>query len=154
MIKKCKTCGGLITEPRFKKFCCTECRNKFYYKKYYKYNQEWQKERRGRFEKGKIQCLICGRWYYQLGSHAQGSHKMSARKYREKFGLDVKTGKSTLSEKLHKLYGEQALENGTYKNLKAGEKYQFKKGDERAGKYKRSPQTLERLKYLHKTNVK
>ena len=154
MIRKCKTCGGLITKPKCRKFCCAECRTKFYYKKYFKYNKEWQKEKRGRFEEGKIQCLICKRWYNQIGSHTSGAHKMSARKYREKFGLDVKTGKSILSKRLHDLYGKQALENGTYKNLVSGEKYQFKKGDKKAGRYKRSPQTLERLKYLYKTNVK
>lgn len=77
---------------------------------------------------------------------------MTAREYREYIGVDVKKG--LLPDDLRKLYGEQALENGTYKNLKAGHKYWFRTNDPRAGKYKRSQQTYERLqehmKYMRK----
>ena len=85
----------------------------------------------------KIQCLICGLWYRQLGSHVSQIHKIKARDYRIKFGLDSKTGKATLSKDLQKLYAKQAMETGTYKNLEKGKKCRFKKGDKRAGKYER-----------------
>jgi hypothetical protein len=74
---------------------------------------------------------------------------MTAREYRIMFGLDYKTGKMTLSDKLRALYAEQALSNKTYKNLKAGDKFHFVKGDKQAGRYERSEQTKERLKVLY-----
>lgn len=91
-----------------------------------------------------IQCKICGKWFRQVGSHVTQVHKLTAREYREYIGVDVKRG--LLPDDLRKLYGEQALENGTYKNLKAGKKYWFKPGQEGVGVYKRSDQTLERLR--------
>jgi hypothetical protein len=57
-----------------------------------------------------------------------------------------------LSPKLRKLKAKQALENGTWKNLKAGRKFWFIKGDKKAGRYKRSHITLARLKKLHLLN--
>ena len=99
-----------------------------------------------------VQCLICGRWYIQLGNHVFQVHKMSAREYREEFNLEVKRG--TTPAWFRKLKGDIALENETYKNLKAGKKFRFKKGDLGLGKYKRSPVTMERLKTLHTFNKK
>ncbi len=94
-------------------------------------------------DKEKIQCLICGEWFRQVGSHVVQRHGMTAREYRAKYGLDVKKGQ--LPKDLKELYGKQALENGTYKNLESGKKFRFKKGD-KVGIYKRSEQTLKRLR--------
>ena len=110
------------------------------------YLREWYRKKRGRREKGKIQCKICGLWYWQLGSHVVQRHHITARDYRIKFGFDYKTGKETTAKHLRDLYKKQALENGTYLNLKKGTRFRFIKGDERAGRYKRSKQTIQRLK--------
>ena len=81
---------------------------------------------------------------------------MTAREYREYIGVDRKKG--LLPDDLRQLYGEQALENGTYKNLKAGREYWFRTGDPEAGRYERSDETMERLrkhiKTLHAKNKK
>lgn len=113
------------------------------------YLNEYTRRIRGRKEKGKIQCKICGSWYWQLGSHVVQRHDITARDYRIKFGFDYKTGKETTAKHLRELYKKQALENGTYKNLRKGICFRFIKGDERAGRYKRSKQTMERLRLPH-----
>lgn len=53
---------------------------------------------------GKIQCHICGSWYFGLATHARFSHGYSANEYREEFGFEsvyVLVAPST-SEKFHK----------------------------------------------------
>jgi len=50
--------------------------------------------------------------------------------------------------------GDKAIHNKTFKNLEAGKKFRFVKGDEKAGVYKRSPETMERLKKLNTFNKK
>lgn len=93
----------------------------------------------------KVQCLVCGRWYVQLGSHVVQRHGYeSCRQYREEFGLEVKKG--IVPKWYRKMKGDTALENETYKNLKAGAVFRFKPGDPRAGKYERSQITIARLK--------
>lgn len=160
--KYCKQCGNKITKKRFRTYCSIPCRNKWNYKvfgkKYIKEHrnelilkaqEKWQRklEKEG---KERVQCLICGKWYVQVGSHVFQFHKMTARDYREMFNLEVKRG--TVPTWYRKLKGDQALENKTYKNLlKAGKKFRFKKGAN-VGRYKRSPITLERLKNLYKFN--
>lgn len=152
----CKVCGEPITKKRFRTYCSKQCRNKFYYKKNGKKNAEWLRNKKDKEasvpDKTKIRCLICGRYYNQVGSHIVQKHNMTAREYREIYGFDVKKGQ--VSEDLRILYGQQALENGTYKNLKQGIKYWFKKGQKGVGVYQRSDETLERLKLLHKLNKK
>jgi hypothetical protein len=73
---------------------------------------------------------------------------MSGREYREYFDLEVKRG--ILPPDLRELKAEYVKENGTIENLKTGKKYWFVKGDKRAGRYKRSHITMERLHNLHK----
>lgn len=93
----------------------------------------------------KIKCLICGKSFTRVCSHVWQVHGMSAREYKEEFGLDRTKGiipeslRSTMSEyaKFHKM-GEQLK--------KVGVSTRFKKGDPTIGKYKRSNQTLEKLK--------
>lgn len=141
--KTCKICGQPITENRYRTYCSAKCRNQRNYKKYYIYQQEWSRNKRGGYSPNKKKCIICGKWYRQVGSHITQRHGMTAREYRELYNLPVKRG--ILPPDLRELKGEQAKENGTYNNLKAGKKYRYKKGDERAktktfykstGKYK------------------
>jgi endogenous inhibitor of DNA gyrase (YacG/DUF329 family) len=143
----CKTCGKPLGH-RQRSYCSTSCRNKEYNKRYATQRREWQRNNRGKapdIEGTKVQCPICDKWYVQLGTHVIQRHEYeSAREFREDNGLDVKRG--TVPEWYRELKGEQAIENETFKNLKSGKKFWFKKGDPRAGRYKRSQQTEERLR--------
>ena len=38
----------------------------------------------------KVQCHICGKWWRHVGSHVHVSHDMSAREYKDQFGLTQK----------------------------------------------------------------
>jgi len=160
--KTCKVCGNKITEKRFRTYCSKECRmawhNDHSTKPYYQKNkariilQARERIQSRLKESGKelVQCLICKKWFVQLGSHVVQVHKMTAREYREHFKLEVKRG--IVPRWFRELKGNQALSNETYKNLEASEKFRFKKGDKNIGRYKRSPITLERLKVLYKFN--
>ena len=160
---ECKQCKKefKIDNPKNnnQKFCSVLCRNRFNYNKRggAEYQRDYLYKKSLEDGKERIQCKICGRWYRQVGSHVVNTHKMTAREYREKFGYDVKKGQ--LPKDLKQLYGRQAIENGTSKNLKQGKKFWFEKGDKRAGSYIRSEETITRLKKLHlltkkKKNVK
>lgn len=148
----CKECGGKITSKRFRTFCSPSCRNKFNNKKYQKQHAEWQRKRNARIASvpsdKKVQCLICKRWYVQVCSHVIQAHGVTAREYRENFDLEVKRG--IVPKWYREMKGEQAIENETYKNLEAGAKYRFKKGQKGVGVYKRSPITIERVRNLRK----
>lgn len=146
--KTCKICGVKLTKLRTRTFCSKKCRDAETNKRTASYQQEWQRNRRGKYEEGKIQCLICGKWYHQIGSHVKQFHKITARKYREAHDLEVKKG--MLSPALKEKKARQAIENGTYKNLAVGKKFWFKKGSKTAGRYHRSHITLERLSNLGK----
>lgn len=153
MLKKCKQCKKGKTK---RQFCGKVCRDKHFTQKYAQYRAEWQRKRQDARASipsdKKVQCLICGRWYVQVGSHAYLRHGITGREYREAFDLEVKKG--IVPAWYRELKGEQALENGTWKNLKKGKKFWFIKGDEKAGKYVRSPITLERLQKLYKLKKK
>jgi predicted transcriptional regulator len=148
----CKICGKPITNSRFRTYCSKECRDKRNNDKQAEtgYSTKWQRAKRDKLasiaDPDKVQCLICGKWYVQVGTHIVQVHRMTCREYREQFDLEVKRG--IVPKWYRKEKGEQALENGTFKNLKAGAKYRFKKGD-KVGGYHRSPITIERLKNLH-----
>ena len=150
--KTCLVCGDPLVVKRQRTYCSEKCRVYATNKRNQKYQTDWQRERNNRKasipSKYKIQCQICGRWYRQVGSHVTQVHGMTARKYREQFGFDVKRGQ--VSDDLRQLYKEQVFENGTVNNLKAGKKYRFKKGQKGVGVYTRSLQTLERLKIKSK----
>jgi predicted transcriptional regulator len=111
------------------------------------YRKEWQRKKRARMHRDNpdaIECLICGSKYIQVGSHIVQRHGMTARKYREKFGLDVKRGLT--KGEFRKRKAKAVFDNGTVENLKKGKKYWFKSGQKNVGKYSRSEQTLKRLK--------
>lgn len=149
--KTCAICGEPITKPRWRTYCSDKCRNKGNYKKvlkkmgkqaYRQRQREYLYKKSLEDKREKIQCLICNKWYRQVGSHIWNTHKITAREYRKKFGFDVKKGQ--LPADYRKLKAEQAIECGGYKNLKKGKKHWFKKGDE-VGDYERSDETIERL---------
>lgn len=149
----CEICGKAITEKRKYKYCSTKCRNRHFYLKNAEYFRQWQMDRRDKIasvpNKNKVQCLVCGKYYVQVCSHVIAKHKFkSAREYKEYFDLERKKG--VIPRWYKKMKGDLAKENGTEKNLKAGKKFWFKKGDKRAGDYVRSHITLDRLRNLHK----
>lgn len=131
--KTCKVCGKEITGKRMRTYCGSVCRNKFYNKKYYPKQKIYQQERYDRIatiKEGKLQCIICGLWYIQVGTHVRNRHNMTAREYREEYNLPVKRGISPTW--FREVKGEIALNNGTASNLKKGVKFRFTKGDVRA----------------------
>lgn len=144
----CKICGNPIT-GRYRTFCSKGCRGVSLYRRRKDYNKKWQAKKRGEYSEDKIQCLDCGRWYVQVGTHVIQAHGYeSAREYREAHDLEVKRG--TVPEWYRELKADKVFENGTVENLKAGQRYWFIQGDPMAGKYHRSHITRERFKKLHK----
>lgn len=87
-----------------------------------------------------IKCLLCGKLFVFVGNHVRIKHKITMLEYKIQFGLDTKKGRTT--GKFRELKNKT---NKGVKNLEAGAKYRFIKGDPTAGKYKRSPETLARL---------
>ena len=156
ILKNCKVCGQPIVGKRRRSYCSHTCRNKFYNKKYQPIRTIKQLEKYDREASEpnpyKCQCLVCGRWYIQVGSHVVIRHGFkSCREYREYFDLEVKRG--IVPEWYRKEKGDKVFENGTVNNLKVGKKFWFKPGDPRAGKYQRSPITMERLSQLGKSRT-
>lgn len=156
--KTCKQCGSDITVKRFRSYCSAVCRTKFLNKKYYilydkaTIQRERNDAKASQPSSKKIKCLVCGKWYVQVCTHVFERHKMTAREYKKEYGLDVKKGR--VPEWYSEVKGQQAIDNETYLNLKAGKKFWFKPGDPKAGRYKRSEETLERLKnrkYVRRT---
>jgi hypothetical protein len=70
-------------------------------------------------------------------------HGMTAREYKEYFDLEVKRG--LVPENYRQIKKDAFWNNPTLDNLKVGQKFWFKKGQEGVGKYKRSHVTMERL---------
>lgn len=127
--KTCKTCGGEL--PKFyRTFCGKKCANKFYNQKYKTQHKEWQRKKSGQFTPNKRRCLICGKWYVQVGTHIVQRHNLTAREYKENYDLPLKSG--IIPRWYKDLKGNQAMENGTFKNLEKGAKFRFKKDDPRA----------------------
>lgn len=159
MQKNCLLCDNPIVRnsPRAnnKKFCTPEHRVTYMKILHPERNKIWQQNKADKANKpaaNKIQCLICSKWYVQVGTHIVQRHEMTAREYREKFNLEVKRGLT--SPEYRAIKAEPTLINGTINNLKKGKKFWFVKNDPRAGKYKRSPITLERLRNHAKEKLK
>lgn len=144
----CKICNNPLPTRRHRTYCSPRCRNKEYGQRYKELRRKWAQDKRGEapeVDGTKVQCPICDKWYVQLGTHAIQAHEYdTAREFKEDSGLDVKRG--VVPEWYRELKGKQALSNGTWKNLSKGKKFWFKKGSKIAGRYKRSPQTLRRLR--------
>jgi len=94
----------------------------------------------------KISCKICGKLCVRVCTHARQAHEISAREYKQEFGYDVKKGIMTDRDREH--MRELAFLNGMPERLKeAGKNSRFKPKQPGLGKYSRSQQTMERLKY-------
>lgn len=151
--KICVICGDSYVcnsnAHKRSKTCGTTCRNKYYYKKNNgkeRQREYMQRRLEEKYPDARLKCLICGKWFRQVASHVYLIHGLTAKEYKKKFGMDVGKTTYTLVGELRDLYGEQAKENGTYKNLKKGAKHRFKKGDPEIGRYERSEETMARLK--------
>lgn len=152
-------CGNPITGKRFRKFCSKECRDKSYVGKYQAYRSEYQRKRQDIAASvpspEKVKCLVCGRYYVQLGTHVIQRHGFeSAREYREHFELPLKRG--IVPEWYREEKARASIEGGGAANLKIGKRYWYTKGDKRAIKntgYKgraREVQKLPQEIYPHK----
>jgi len=76
----------------------------------------------------KLKCLICGKRFNHLGSHIWHRHKITAREYKEEFGLPYKMALISTEVKLKK---QDAFEKDREKylvNIINNKKWQFKKG--------------------------
>lgn len=154
-IIKCAVCGKTRvskTNGNTPKYCSIHCRNVVAYHERggADYQREYLARRRSETynKKELIKCELCGKFFRQVGSHVYMTHGILARDYREALGFDVKRGQ--LPVDLKELYAAQVFENGTVENLKKGEVHWFKKGQEGVGIYKRSNQTIARLKHIKK----
>lgn len=147
-MKKCLRCNTTIEQsPKAnnQKYCSNICRNTSYAERNKERINTQQRERWQKRTIGpKIQCAICKEEHRQVGTHIIQRHNITARQYREKYGFDVKRGQLPMD--LRKRKARHVLRNNTIENLKAGKKFHFKKGQEGLGKYKRSNQTMKRLK--------
>jgi len=155
----CKVCGNPLPNSRYRTYCSEKCRNRRNNQKQSLsgYATAYQKKIRDKIasipDPEKCRCLVCGKFYVQVCSHTVQAHGMTGREYREYFKLEVKRG--VVPDWYRKLKGDQAIDNETYKNLVAGAKFRFKKGDKKAGRYERSPITIEKLRQnVKKTRVK
>ena len=150
-MKNCRVCRKRIPK-RWKYFCSSSCRNKYHNRKRLKYHKIWFRNHRQKVllkeYKHLIQCLICNKWFRQVGSHIVQVHGCTAREYREDYGFDVRRGQ--LTTELREIKAKHVFRNKTVGNLKLGKKYRFTKNTAGLGRYKRSRQTLERLKTLCK----
>ena len=89
-------------------------------------------------------CEECGRWYKGLSRHITRHHRISAREYKKKWGLDMK--EQLLSAATLRRLSVLAYVTGVNKNL-TGE-FRFKKGKTKIQEYERSEQTKRRLRML------
>jgi len=154
-MKKCNKCNKeIIRSPRANNVkYCHECRQEAY--KYTEYRTQWQREQRDKIatteKKGKIACVFCGKYYIKPVSHAWQVHSVNEREYKDHAGLDHKKGviplhhKELLQDHVKANYAEVVAKN----LLKGGRTTRYKKGGEGIGVYKRSKQTIDRLKESH-----
>jgi hypothetical protein len=155
--KKCEICHKKLPK-RHRRFCGVSCRNKYYNRRFRDYQYAWQKENAQKkllaLGIDLVCCKVCGKMFRQVGSHIVQSHPRyaTARDYREAYGFDVKRGQ--LSTDLRLIKAKHVFTNKTVMNLKAGKKFWFKPGGKGLGIYKRSRETLERLKTQFKYKTK
>jgi hypothetical protein len=147
----CKVCKKEFEGKTVRrKFCSNKCTYKFHNNKNKNKQLKWARDRRGKYEEGKIQCQICSKWYIQICSHVQQAHGLDAKEYKVLIGKDVKKG--LIPDWYKKIKSDRNLENKdvVWENLKKGKKFRFKKGV--SNNYERSPETMDRLRKLGKTN--
>lgn len=131
VLENCKVCRKPLIYKRQRSYCSKTCRYKFYSRKYRAKNREWQRNQRGKYTEGKLRCVICSKFYVQIVSHVVQRHKMTGEEYRTEFDLPMR---GIIPAWYRQMKGEQALDNGTYKNLKKGIKTRYTMDDPRAKK--------------------
>lgn len=153
MLKNCEQCGEKLENAGHNaRFCSEKCRAELYAVKYRERRLEWQRNyfQKLREEEARelVACLICGKKFIQVGSHIVSRHGITAREYREHFGLDVKKG--TLPPDYRERKARDARDNEMPEMLFiVGKRTRFKKGQKGLGKYTRSEQTKKRLSKLY-----
>lgn len=133
-LQSCAVCHKTYLPPQGStrsKYCCKRCRT-------FRNNSL----KSTIVDTKKIQCAICWRYFVKPWAHVVQYHWMTARKYREAYGFDVKRWQVT--EEHRELLADNVFSNGTVENLKAWAPYRFKKWWD-WWKYKRSEQTIERI---------
>ncbi len=153
-MRKCKRDGCVnIIEPNGsrtnnKKFCSPECCDLNYktvnaarIKANYDRNNA---KKYNQYAEGKEKCVLCDGWYFAICHHAVQKHGLSEHEYKRMIGADVSKGR--LPEQTKRIKRAHVFENGTVENLKKGAHKRYVKGDQRAGNYQRSAETLIRLK--------
>ena len=147
-----------------RRFCDKVCRNKHNGiknrgKRYYSKANDERQEENAQWSEGKVECLICknnkkeNRYFNRVGSHVFYYHHVTAREYKEMFGFD--TIKGILSPELRKVYQDNNFANKKVvvdiNLVEKGVGTRFKKSH-KGGKYKRSEETLTRLKKMGGSN--
>lgn len=150
--KECKECGELFTKANGRsKYCSVKCRTRANNRAGEESRRRrgidsnaTAKERAGRYEEGKIQCVICGKWYVQVCSHVLYAHNLSNREYKKILGVDAKKG--VVPDWYHKKKRKLNYETKdiAWKNFEKGKRYWFRKGV--STYYKRSQETIDRLR--------
>ena len=95
-------------------------------------------------------CHICGKAFTKLQQHIYYAHNLSKKEYCDKFGIDrsINMTRPEYNEKMR----NYALKNNMNEQLRqVGKDTRFKKGHN--NKYKRSYQTVNRLKNMQKEYV-
>jgi hypothetical protein len=158
-IKPCKRCTLPFTDTSLtanKKYCDT-CKHTLRKEKWTIANRNKQNTRP---HPHKIQCQICKLFYRKVISHVWQRHNMTGREYKEMIGVDQNKG--LIHEDHRNLLHDHALKNKELvidvNLLRKGVSTRYKKGTPNIGKYKRSAQTLARLKKnrftIHKNKQK
>lgn len=78
--------------------------------------------------KDKLKCKICGKEFQHLGSHIWHKHKITARQYKEKFGLPYNI--ALISEKIYekKVKAFDEHREKYLSNINKDNGYRFEKG--------------------------
>lgn len=91
-----------------------------------------------------LRCKLCGKFYKHLGSHIYHRHKITAKEYKIRFGLNINTALITDDVKAKKQRAFNERREHYLKNLKKGEKYRFQKGNQ--NRFYFSKQDIDRAK--------
>ena len=106
-------------------------------------------EKRSAYSPWKIQCVICWWWFHRPCPHAYNFHWITAKDYKKMAGLDNKKWVTSVESK--KKSREAVFNNPkciTQNLIKWGFNTRFKKWGKWIWVYKRSEQTMRRLKKL------
>lgn len=131
------------------KYCSKSCSDLFNYEKR---KEAWTQRNRNKYNKigaDKRQCPYCNGWYMKLAAHTVQRHGVQHAELKDELGLDRKKGLvPEWHSKLLRQYVSDNAELVVNKNLiEKGKDTRFKKGH--TINYKRSKQTLERLRTKH-----